>query len=115
MGYIRHDAIIVTSFNEEGLTQARGVAIKEGLKVTDITEGNINGYVSFLIVPDGSKEGWEESDRCDDARASWKAWARQNTPNDVLFDWVHVSYAGDLAEDTKVVDHTWKGLENEND
>lgn len=82
MGYIRHHAIIVTSYSEKLITEVHGEAKKafnnayedrsfiespEEL-VSPIVESITNGYYSFFIAPDGSKEGWEESDYGDMAR-----------------------------------------------
>ena len=105
MGYMRHDAIVVTAFDKKNLEPARVKAEELELPVSEIVESGTNGYVSFLIAPDGSKEGWEESERGDHARDVWKAWACEARSRHVWLDWVHVSYAGDDGDDTKVVDH----------
>lgn len=109
MGYIKHDAIIVTSPFRRDLELSRGIAEELGLRPTAIAESGSNYYASFLIPPDGSKEGWEESDAGDRARNEWKNWAKEARlrPGSaaIYTSWVHVSYAGDEATDTKVVDH----------
>jgi hypothetical protein len=105
MGYIKHDAIVVTSFGERYLEPARRKADALGLPVTEIVTSHTNGYVSFLIAPDGSKEGWDASDAGDVARASWKEWAHEQRKSEDLFiDWVHLSYAGDEVDDTYIVE-----------
>lgn len=104
MGYIRHDAIIVTAWDKKYLLPAIEEAERLELPVSDIAESKTNGYCSFLIAPDGSKEGWEESARGDAARASWKIWAAQARSRDVWLEWVHVSYAGDEPDDTKIIE-----------
>lgn len=110
MGYIRHDAIIVTSFNEKYLYPALNKAVELGLPVSELVESRTNGYCSFLIAPDGSKEGWDTSDHGDTARAAWKEWAHTKRHDDELYiDWVHISYAGDEAADTKIIEHHREG------
>jgi len=105
MGYIRHDAIVATSWDVKYLKPARAKAEELGLPCTEIVESNTNGYVSFLIAPDGSKEGWDESARGDDARSRWKAWANAKwTEECVYVYWAHLSYAGDESGDTKIVE-----------
>ena len=105
MGYIRHDAIIATSWDEKYLRAALAKAEELGLPCTDIVESGTNGYVSFLIAPDGSREGWPESDAGDAAREAWKVWANAAWTNDCIYVyWAHVSYAGDDMDDTKIVE-----------
>jgi hypothetical protein len=60
MGYIKHNAIIVTSIFDEDLIKAHQLAYRlfDG-HVTEITAGTTNGYASFLVVTCGSKVGWE--------------------------------------------------------
>ena len=106
MGYIRHDAIVVTSWANKYILPAIHKAEELGLNVSNITESSTNGYCSFLIAPDGSKEGWPESDKGDTARDEWKTWAHNQRDAEKLWiDWVHISYAGDEEKDTKIVEH----------
>jgi hypothetical protein len=104
MGYIRHDAIIATSWDKKYLAPALKKAEELGLPCSEIVDSQTNGYCSFLIAPDGSKEGWDESGRGDMARQVWKDWADDEyTKKQLYVSWVHVSYAGDEYEDTKIV------------
>ena len=104
MGYIRHDAIVVTAFDKSHLRAALKKAETLGLPVSEPVESITNSYVSFLIAPDGSKEGWDESRKGDDARDSWKAWANEKWTKGLYCYWVHLSYAGDEKSDTKIVE-----------
>jgi len=106
MGYIRHDAIIVTTWDSKPLEAARKKAIDLGLSVSGPVTSKMNGYISCLIGPDGSKEGWEDSDLGDLARAEWKAWAQTCDADEIYFDWVHLSYAGDDPRDTRIIDQS---------
>ncbi|PAE20522.1 hypothetical protein CHH80_10945 [Bacillus sp. 7504-2] len=73
MGYIRHNAIVVTGYSyPEAQKKFEKVYSKanelfEGL-VSNIIPALTNGYQSFLIAPDGSKEGWDLSDEYDAKR-----------------------------------------------
>lgn len=102
MGFISHDAIVVTSFDIDRLACARDEAIRVGLACTGIARSPLNGYVSFLVMPDGSKEGWTDSVRGDNARAAWKDWARRNPDQ---CDWAHVKFGGDDAASAALIDH----------
>lgn len=116
MGYIRHDAIVVTGYRDEHLKKARAKAEELGLIVTSIQEQpGTNGYASFLICADGSKEGWDTSDEHDIARDAWKNWVAENSwrnelpieewDNCLALDWVHVSYGGDEPEMAHILGH----------
>ena len=86
MGYMRHEAIVVTSWKKSYLEVARNKALEFGLDVTELTNECMNGYVSFLIAPDGSKEGWEESDAHETKRGEWVSWAKTCDKNNIYFD-----------------------------
>src|ERR1035441_1015602 len=79
MGYMRHHAILVTGFGEQ-VVVAHGVAqaLFENTRapVSPLTDECVNGYRSFVVHPDGSKEGWEESDAGDKARNQFIDWLR---------------------------------------
>ncbi len=90
MGWIKHDAIIVTSCDEEGLNSIREKAISLGLTVSEIVRSPINGYASFLVAPDGSKEGWEDSDIGNERRKAFIAWLREGESR--WSDWIAVEY-----------------------
>lgn len=108
MGYIRHDAIVATSWKTEHLVAAREKAVSLGLPCSEVVKSRLNGYVSFLIAPDGSKEGWTDSDEGDSARDQWKAWMRAD---DLYVDWAHVNFGGDDDDASTLRDHS--GLESE--
>lgn len=96
MGHIRHDAIIVTGWDSERVKRGRGMAELLGLPCSAVVKSHVNGYESFLIAPDGSKEGWLDSDRGDELRAKWCAWIK--TQPEIYLDWVHVRFGGDEKE-----------------
>lgn len=105
MGYIRHNAIVVTgNYSDEtfyNTTQkAHNKAVELGLLVTDIVHGKANGYASFMICPDGSKEGWAISEGFDTRREEWLKWAKTQ-----LIDFAHISYGGDDSDIVQVHEH----------
>ena len=103
MGYIRHDAIVVTGWDYNRVRKAHNKATELGLIVSGIVESNINGYFSLLIPPDGSKEGWDESTVGDTRRQEWKEWAK--TEKELWLDWVHINYGGDDPEAINIVEY----------
>jgi len=105
MGFIRHDAIIVTAGHAIYIEEAKNKAEEIGLEASRIVESPMNGYLSFLIAPDGSKEGWEDSNEGDAMRDEWIAWAKDHGDG---ICWGHVSYGGDEPDRARLVDHNQK-------
>jgi hypothetical protein len=109
MGYIRHHSILVTAYNKEYVQKAWDKANKLFPEIlTPIISSLWNGYYSFAILPDGSKEGWPESDELDRLRARYKRWIRTLNFDDGSspFDWVEVSI--DEEGRTKITSSTPK-------
>lgn len=90
MGYLRHEALIVHCWDDERLTKAHNAitgifnSAGYGSLVSGIVGAIANGGGSFFVGVDGSKEGWETSDKCSAAReeaidylktAEWVDWA----------------------------------------
>src|SRR4051794_6378041 len=85
MGYIRHHAIVVTGNRWEhdrslpSIDQARSAAVDCGCQqVSEEVGPAINGTLSFLVAPDGSKEEWTDSDLGDRARDAFVRWLRED-------------------------------------
>ncbi len=119
MGYERHHAIVVSSWNEDRVVNARHKAGAIGCQVSDIVKSAINDHTSFLIAPDGSKEGWDESYEGDKRRDKFVTWldTQRHEDSSSMYKWVEVQY-GDDERVTKVVRHSdqkkyYKGTEIE--
>ncbi len=97
MGYIVHHAIIVNSWDKALLLKARKMAKKIFASVSSITESRLGDY-AFLIPPDGSKEGWPDSDKGDQNRATFVAWLNEQAYDDGsnALCYVEVKFGGDL-------------------
>lgn len=91
MGYIAHHAIVVTG-DEEEVKAAHAKATALGCLVTNIAGPGVNAYYSFMIAPDGSKEGWTDSDEGDTRRAAWIASGIGN-----LCEWAEIRFGADDA------------------
>lgn len=122
MGYIRHHAIIVTSWRVDLIKELHEQVLQIVEDDHDIIDLHItsgadlvsaihfspsNSYASFVIFPDGSKEGWNTSDRGDAIRGA--VIKRINSFADVhdtqSIDWVEIQY-GDEEGNTAIVRHS---------
>ena len=117
MGYMRHHAIVVTSWvDEDAITSIRATFEDVHTRaksifqwVSEISPATTNGYRSFFIPPDGSKEGWDRSDEGDRQRDAFiryidgLRYGDGSTP----FDWVEVQFADDdgVTRVTRDSDH----------
>lgn len=106
MGYDRHHAIVVTSFDPPELEKAREIAIEDGAKVTEIVPGNVSFWSTFVVVPDGSAEGWSDSTEGDQRRAHIVDYLRSRAFNDgsSLLSWVEVQFGDDNGETRVIAD-----------
>lgn len=109
MGYTRHHAIIVTAYSEKDIKsahrKAKGIFYKP--QVSNICESAINSWYTFTVTPDGSKEGWPQSEAGDDQRHKFISWlnSKRFDDNSSPFDWVEIQYGSD-DKITIVVSHS---------
>lgn len=108
MGYIKHDAIIVTTYSQERMDLLVGAATRIGVTLAGPVESPINHMLTALVAPDGSKEGWPESDEGDARRARLIEWldSQRFTDGSSPYSWAHVSYSSDDRK-ARVVHHAW--------
>ncbi|AIK69270.1 hypothetical protein PBI_MINERVA_61 [Mycobacterium phage Minerva] len=104
MGYMRHHAIVVTSWDQKLLAEAHAKAVELGACVSPLVDGRINMYQSFLVAPDGSKEGWDTSDEGDAQREALVEWLDAQCYDDdsTCLSWVEVQF-GDEELHTCIV------------
>jgi len=99
MGYMCHHGIVVTGFIEARVKAAHELAAEIFSHVTEITPAAINGYTSFFVPPDGSKEGWPESDEGDEKRKKFIHALNNDEPYFEsmchYLDWAEVQYGDD--------------------
>ena len=81
MGDMRHHAIIVSGgdWGEKDavgypIHRAHAKAVALGCTVMPIVQSPVNGWFSFLIATDGSKEGWDASEVGDEQRTQFRAY-----------------------------------------
>lgn len=104
MGYIKHNTIIITSYIEDSIREVREMAHNvfnkwlgpydgsKNIMVSEVISGVVNGQYSFFISPDGSKEGWEDSNKGDYARDELYEWFLNN---ETYCDFIEVRFGGD--------------------
>lgn len=95
MGWIRHHAIVVTTWGDQipALRAAADACFGVGYCV--ISQAQYNDYATILVPPDGSKENWTASDDGDAARDRFVAWLEAQAYEDGSspYSWVEVEYA----------------------
>lgn len=101
MGYMRHHAIVVTTWNVGRAQKAHAFAEAVGAQASPVMAPVVNGYVSFFVSPDGSKEGWDDSDAGDEQRKKIVEYLRA----DDYLKWVEVQF-GDDNKMTEIVSHS---------
>lgn len=71
MSYTRHHCIVVTSWDKITIAIVHKKALEIFPNVSNMIKSEVNGYVSFLVPPDGSNEGWDISNDYDLKRANF--------------------------------------------
>ena len=100
MGIFHHHAIVVTSCDYDSIDRAHRQAITCRLSPSEITPKVVNGYRSFFIPPDGSKEGWDASNFGDERRSQFLAWLRAESKKpgrSFCGEWIAVNF-GELGQ-----------------
>lgn len=101
MGYMKHEAVIVTTYGSAGADQENRVNEWLAGQDDDIRSlvlgphiSPVNQYWTWVFLPDGSKEWWSASDAGDEAREEFKDLFR-GEPGVSSHEWAHVIYGGD--------------------
>lgn len=107
MGYVAHNMIVIVSCFDKEIEAAHDEASRIFPWVSPLSPAVVNGYRSFFVPPDGSKEGWEESDTGDSRRARFKAWLVERMCSDgsSFCDWAEVRI-GEEHSDVGIVDYS---------
>ena len=109
MGYIRHNAIILTTWDDKTAEAVAAKCTSLALAFTGPHESAVNGYRTVVVLPDGSKEGWEQSDAGDLRRGELRRWTKTLRYEDDSspLAWVEVAYGSDDRE-AVVEAHAWE-------
>jgi hypothetical protein len=100
MGYIAHDAVMVTAsdYTEMPDVDAFRRSLPEEWRplVIGPIRSLTNGYLHFIFLPDGSKEGWDTSDQGDEYRQQFAdLFSIGCSDGSSPFDIVKIRYGGD--------------------
>lgn len=97
MGYNVEHAIVVSSWDKKLLRKAHKKAASIFPHVSEMVPHIANGGASFLVPPDGSKAGWEDSNKGDERREQYVEWLGKQRYSDgsTSLRWVEVMYADD--------------------
>lgn len=108
VGSALHHALIVTASDEATIRAAhdhartlldlRVVSVNSAADMlTPVLHTYLNGYCSFALLPDGSQEGYEDSDEGDRVRDELVMWleAQRDEESSSRFDWVEVAYGSE--------------------
>ncbi len=71
MGVVNHNAIVVTTWSDDRANELQSWISQQSERDQEliVRVGSwVNGQHSFFVAPDGSKEGWEDSDEGDALR-----------------------------------------------
>ncbi|MGL5065010.1 MAG: hypothetical protein ACRC62_34005 [Microcoleus sp.] len=112
MEYVKHHAIVVTSWDKDKAYEARHAAQVMRLEASTMCVSKVNGYHSFMILPDGSKENCDDSSEGDKRRTKFKSWLAQqrDEAGDSRYEWVEVAYSADDRA-ANVTDSEWAKVE----
>lgn len=104
MGYMAHHAVNVVSSDaddRDALEAFRASLIGDHARLfVGPVRGAVNGEDMWTLLPDGSKEGWEDSDQGDRNRSALAAICRQRQ-----IDFVEVRFGGDDWDVAYIVSH----------
>jgi hypothetical protein len=102
MGYMKHEAVIVTTWfgRDEPMPDmdAFRASIPEPFRplVVGPVLSVTNGYYTYALLPDGSKEGWDDSDIGDAVREAFlDLFPERYSDGSSRHCWVHVAFGRD--------------------
>lgn len=104
MGYIRNETIVVSGWDDARVLRAHSAAAaifdshRIGRLVSGLTQHITNGGAAFFIAPDGSKEGWHDSDVAEAARKEFIGWLKTDEARKLYLDWALIILGGDDGE-----------------
>ena len=113
MGCMKHHAIIVHSNDEILIKEAHEKAIELKINPSELLFTCVNGFRSFFIPTDGSKEEWAESNIGDQKRNLFMSYCNSLKYEDGsnLITAIEIEYAGDDMKNSII--NTSFGLNND--
>lgn len=99
MGMQSHVGIVVTSYNDEAITDVWIDATEIFYEVSDILDSKMNGVKSFFIPPSGSNVGREQAKKHEKDCQTFKEILKKYPS----LSWVQIQY-GDENHDNKILE-----------
>ena len=96
MSYVRHHAIVVAGTARHVRIAHRAARVIFSHRPTAISKTGMNDVCSFMVGPDGSNEGWPESNIGDAQRALFIEWMR-GASDRVYLNWAEVSFGDEYG------------------
>lgn len=92
MGVINHNTIVATTWSGEEVNHINSWinTLDHRHKSLFVTCNNIFGDTTIIMIPDGSKEGWEESNKCDELRGEFIKVLESRSHEDGSNAWKYV-------------------------
>ena len=106
MGYFRNECMVIHSLSKEESDRAIHEAIRifnskneygvdYSTLISPVIPSLVNHTFTFVIGVDGSKEGWRESDKANEARQEFIQWLKKYNNS---YDWALILLGGDDSE-----------------
>lgn len=102
MGIVQHRAVLATTWRKQSIDEATEWISQQPDDIRSlfvVVPAAIDDYVTILFAPDGSKVGWDESERCCAFRSAFilhlEAWAYEDGGSP--WKWVEVEY-GEMGQ-----------------
>lgn len=96
MGYSIHHSIVVVSWQVDAIAEAHKEAVRIlGATASEVVRSPMNSVFSFFVGPDGSKEGWPESDAGDTKRDEFIAWLKGCYGRGLYLGWTEIAMPED--------------------
>ena len=114
MGTMNHNAVIATTWDGKEVERIKKFTELNNSALFLFSNEVTNGYITVVLVPDGSKEGWEESDDGDDLRERFIKKLEQANYDDGSnpWDWIEVGF-GEYGQ--KVLGGNCKNMYNDSE
>ena len=92
MGIINHEAVLATIFDDDVVIVKEWIAERDAKEQTlfSFTNGWINGMVTVLLAPCGSKKGWNDDEEAERLRIDFIHFLE--TKRGMYSRWVEVSW-----------------------
>ena len=113
MGYFIHHGMMLHSWMESAIKESHETSLSlfQSCQVADIATTAINGRFSFAIYPDGSKEGWLDSDKGDKARLEFNKWLHEAYHKGTYIEWVEFSFGDEGGAKPAIIDFSPEEIE----